>query len=288
MKEKVKRYASPILGLAGAFVVLCGFMAVPYIVLGIVEGIRGEEYAPDAIPVQASYIIVDFAKLMSALVICSSVKKNTGKRFWQSVSFRDFDILLPIMIFLLKWSFNELFDTLDGLVLSHFMEIEPNDASFEGILGVISSVICAPIFEEIIFRYGGAELSKGTYPMWIVCIANGLVFGAVHLYNIQGFINVFFTGVLFMWIYCRTGNILYSIIPHLINNALCYITFEDIILFGEPCYRDVNGFVLGSWWWLLFNGVIFVGAMVYTIKVFPKRHGENYYRNSDKSIDNAC
>lgn len=280
MKEKVKRYASPILGLAGALVVLLGFMGVPYIVLGIAEGIRGEEFAPDSIPVQAGYIITDFAKLMSALVICSSVKKNTGKHFWQTVSFKDFDILLPIMIFLLKWSFNELFDTLDGLVLSQFMEIEPNSAYFESILGVISSVICAPIFEEIIFRYGGAELSKGTYPMWIVCIANGLVFGVVHMYNIQGFINVFFTGVLFMWIYCRTGNILYSIIPHMINNALCYIPFEDIMLFGEPCYREVNGFVLGSSWWLIINGVIFIGSMVYMIKVFPKRHGENYYRNS--------
>ena len=139
---------------------------------------------------------------------------------------------------------------------------------------IISAVICAPIFEELICRFGWCELARGAYSLPIICIANGIFFSLPHMYNIQGFINVFIGGLCSAYVYCKTRNILYVIIRHALHNALCCIDLE--IIFGEYATHE-NGFIQYSWQYLAVNAVLVIISVIYFVKVFRKKYTENYF-----------
>lgn len=209
--------------------------------------------------------------IIGCICACSLVKNVSAVRFGSALKFRKFDISVPIMLTLFTFAAGEIFDQLDGLLLSNLMTVEPNRNTEFGLYGVIMTVVCAPIFEEIMFRFCCCELGCGAYKMPAICIASGLFFAAVHLYNIQGTINVFVGGVCAAYVYCKTRNILYTMLEHAIHNAVCFIPYDSLV------YYEKNGFVLSRWWWLALNAVIFALGIVWYVKVFRKKYRENYF-----------
>lgn len=207
---------------------------------------------------------------IAAIFAISLVKKVNKVSIKEVISVKNFDIAVPLMLTVFAWSFGEVADHFCGLVLSNFMTVEPNKSIPLGFAGIVVAVICAPIFEEIIFRFAGTELPKGAYSMPIICIANSLYFAAVHGYNVQGFLNVFVGGVCMAYVYCKTGNLLYTMIEHAIHNALCFIPLNVF-------YYEKNGFMLGKWYWVAANAAAVVVCIVYYFKVFSKKYTENHF-----------
>lgn len=80
------------------------------------------------------------------------------------------------------------------------------------------TVICAPIFEELVFR---KMLVSRTvkYGEFIPVVFSGLVFGLFHG-NVNQFVYAFGLGMLFAYIYVRTGKIIYSIGLHMVVNFI--------------------------------------------------------------------
>jgi len=216
-------------------------------------------------------IAVDvFGKGSAVLFSCGIVKKLTNVRFGEALKFKNFDFSVPIMLTLFGFAAGELSDHLTGLIFSSFMTVEPNRGVEIGLHGIISAVILAPIAEEIMFRFVGCELGRGTYHIPVICIANALFFTACHGYNIQGFLNVFIGGVCAAYIYCKTRNILYTMLEHALHNALCFLP-------GDHVYYLRNGFVLSKWWFMLINVIVFALCIVWYIKVFRKKYTKNYF-----------
>ncbi len=209
--------------------------------------------------------------VMGCVCACSLVKNVSAVRFKSALKFKNFDLSVPIMLTLFTFAAGEIFDQIDGLLLSNFMTVEPNRNTEFGLYGVFMTIVCAPIFEEIMFRFCCCELGRGAYKMPVICIASGLFFAAVHFYNIQGTVNVFIGGVCAAYVYCKTRNILYTMLEHAIHNAVCLIPYDRFV------YYEKNGFVLSRWWWLALNAVIFALCVVWYVKVFRKRYGENYF-----------
>jgi CAAX protease family protein len=89
---------------------------------------------------------------------------------------------------------------------------------------LVSSIIFAPVFEELIFRgllYGTLR----TRLAWPVAAASSaLVFALAHGYGAAGFVSVFLSGVLWAWVYERTGSLLPPIAAHVANNAAVALT----------------------------------------------------------------
>lgn len=84
------------------------------------------------------------------------------------------------------------------------------------IVQVLEVGICAPIFEELIFRrLLCGSLSR--YGKWFAVLTSGLVFGLFHG-NFSQFFYATFLGFFFGFVYIRTGNIRYSIGYHMIIN----------------------------------------------------------------------
>ncbi len=212
-----------------------------------------------------------FSTGIAVIFSCAIVKKVTNVNIKETLVFKNFDFSVPIMLTLFGFAAGKLSDHLVGLIFSSFMTVEPNRGMEFGLYSVISAVIIAPIAEEIMFRFAGCELGRGAYHIPVICIANALFFSACHGYNIQGFLNVFIGGVCAAYVYCKTRNILYTMLEHAIHNAVCFIP-------NDSTYYEKNGFVLSNWWSLLINAVIVVLCIVWYIKVFRKKYTENYFK----------
>ena len=85
-------------------------------------------------------------------------------------------------------------------------------------LNALYTVILAPIFEEIIFRKCiCGKLIK--YGQGVAIVTSALIFGLFHG-NLSQFFYAFFLGLFLAFIYAKTGNIKYSIILHMMVNAM--------------------------------------------------------------------
>lgn len=95
---------------------------------------------------------------------------------------------------------------------------------------VITVGIIPPVFEELIFRKFMIDRTI-RHGEFISCAMSGLMFGLWHG-NFQQFFYAFFVGVLFAFVYIRTGNIIYTMILHAsMNLVTSTITIELLVEF---------------------------------------------------------
>ena len=95
-------------------------------------------------------------------------------------------------------------------ILSSFM----NDMTLPQVLLV--AVILAPIFEEIMFRYGVVGYCR-RYGEWNAIIVSGVIFGLIHT-NLFQFFYAFMLGAFFAYIYIYTRQLKYTIGLHVLFN----------------------------------------------------------------------
>ena len=86
------------------------------------------------------------------------------------------------------------------------------------IIVFVTTVIAAPIFEEIIFRKLLID-RMGSFGEKTAIIASALAFGLVHG-NFSQFFYAFGVGLLFGYVYCKTKNIWYTIAMHMVINGV--------------------------------------------------------------------
>lgn len=252
--------------------------AVAAILLGIADVLSGhlDGFFLDENGVLITWID-SLCMTIGAAVGCLLVRRRNGVTLRSALRFQEFDCMVPLMLLVFSWGAGELCDHFGGLLLSQFMTVKPNQDIEASWISILQAVLFAPILEEIIFRYVGSEASRGAYQMPVICLCSGLFFAAVHLYNVQGFFNVLIGGVCASYVYCKTRNLLYTILEHSIHNALCFLPLEDVSLFGAPLYYERNGFVLSGWWWLLFNAVLVTAAVIWYVRVFRKKYPTTGY-----------
>ena len=91
------------------------------------------------------------------------------------------------------------------------------------VFGIISITIMAPLVEELLFRSAiqGYMLRKGMKPLHAILIASA-IFGIVHMNPIQ-VPFAFAIGMIFGWLYYRTGSVIPGIVGHFINNSIACI-----------------------------------------------------------------
>jgi len=96
-------------------------------------------------------------------------------------------------------------------------------------ISLLEYVVFAPIFEELAFRgllY--AILRRRLTPLPAAMISAG-IFALAHGYGVIGFLSVFWSGLLWAWIYERTGSVLPGIIAHATNNLLVCVSVMALL-----------------------------------------------------------
>lgn len=95
----------------------------------------------------------------------------------------------------------------------------------ETIFSFATIVIAAPIMEEFVFRGIMLRGLLKNYSPQKAIFWSSFIFGLVHL-NPWQFIGAFLIGLLLGWVYYRTGNLLYCIVIHLVNNGAAYLSIN--------------------------------------------------------------
>lgn len=107
----------------------------------------------------------------------------------------------------------------------------------KNICGVLAIAVVGPILEEVLFRGAiqGFLMRKFNNP-WVGIVIASAIFGLVHMNPIQVF-YAFFLGLVFGWLYYRTGSLMPCIVGHVLNNSLAaftmYFGIEEIEIAGE-------------------------------------------------------
>lgn len=84
---------------------------------------------------------------------------------------------------------------------------------------IISLIIIAPIFEEILMRGIILEGFLNKYKPATAIIASSIIFGTMHL-NIPQFINATIIGIFLGMVYYKTRSLALCIVAHMLNNAI--------------------------------------------------------------------
>lgn len=100
-----------------------------------------------------------------------------------------------------------------------------NDLIGRGGWTILTTVVAAPILEEVFFRGLLLErLSRG-WSAFAAVVASAAVFGIIHLNPPQS-VNAFVIAIVMGYIYLRTRSLVPVIVIHAINNGLAYLTLE--------------------------------------------------------------
>lgn len=91
------------------------------------------------------------------------------------------------------------------------------------VMGAFTISVLAPLLEEVMFRGAiqGYMMRRMRSP-WAAIIAAALVFGIFHMNPIQ-VVYATLLGVVFGWIYYRTGSLMSVIVGHVLNNTIATI-----------------------------------------------------------------
>lgn len=107
------------------------------------------------------------------------------------------------------------------------------------VLRIISVGILPAIFEELLFRKFCIDRTI-RHGEFISCAMSGIMFGLWHG-NFQQFFFTFFVGVMFAFVYIRTGNVIYTMIMHAsMNLVTSTITLNLLTKLMESAGMDLN------------------------------------------------
>lgn len=84
----------------------------------------------------------------------------------------------------------------------------------------IEVVVVAPICEELIFRGILYSTLRAKFGVPASLIGSAVIFALAHGYGPIAFLTVFWSGMLWAWIYERTGSVIPGMCAHAINNGL--------------------------------------------------------------------
>lgn len=113
---------------------------------------------------------------------------------------------------------------------------------FEGlshtILGAFTISILAPILEEVMFR-GAIQgcMLRNLRSARTAIIVSALIFGIFHMNPVQ-VVYATLLGIIFGWMYYRTGSLMSVIVGHVLNNTFATIT---TLMFGSSDESEIIG-----------------------------------------------
>ncbi len=110
------------------------------------------------------------------------------------------------------------------------------------LIEIITTCLFAPIFEEIIFRFGLYEYLNKKLELTIIgMLLTSIIYSLLHFYGIDGFVILLVISLIWNYSYFKTNNLIYPIILHFIHNIYAIIGYIDLnniiyIVFGVICF----------------------------------------------------
>jgi membrane protease YdiL (CAAX protease family) len=96
-------------------------------------------------------------------------------------------------------------------------------------ISLVEYVAFAPVFEELAFRGLLFAILRRKFRFLPAAIISASIFAIAHGYGLVGFVSVLWSGVLWAWIYEKTGSLLPGILAHAINNLLVCLSVMALL-----------------------------------------------------------
>lgn len=87
-------------------------------------------------------------------------------------------------------------------------------------VSLVEYVVLAPVFEELAFRGLLFGVLRRRFQWMPAAFISAGIFALAHGYGLIGFLSVLWSGLIWAWIYERTGSLLPGMIAHAVNNLL--------------------------------------------------------------------
>jgi len=97
------------------------------------------------------------------------------------------------------------------------------------LLSLLEYVVLAPVFEELAFRGLLFAILRRKFRFFPAALISALIFGLAHGYGFVGLISVCWSGILWAWIYEKTGSLAPGILAHAVNNLLVCLSVMALL-----------------------------------------------------------
>lgn len=212
---------------------VCQFVGMlPFIILHYLTGVPNPLEVTDPAQLGLSVLIADVL-IVAHLLFWRDVR--FGLRAFTEVPGRTLLLCIPLVL-----SAMFVLNTLvEWLALPNWGE-ETFIAMSGNVWGILSIAVGAPLVEELLFR--GAvmgHLTRAGYSPTEVIVWSAVIFGVFHL-NPAQIPFAFLLGLLFGWLYYRTGSLVPGMLCHFINNSLGVLTMQHTDT-GKTLSETVGG-----------------------------------------------
>lgn len=162
----------------------------------------------------------------------------------------DISLLLSVLVFQFCWIIfsNQFFFAIFSA------ENESHEVS---LLTEIATFTLVPVSEEIVCRYGMINLGRKYAVVFVSSAISVLLFTLVHFASIPSLFCISGAAIFYTLIFCLTGNIIYTISAHALNN-----------LFATTAYPLIESLVSADTPSELFNPYFFVAVAGMMISAF--------------------
>ena len=97
------------------------------------------------------------------------------------------------------------------------------------VISGIEYVIFAPLFEELAFRGILFAILRRKFSFLPAALISAGIFAIAHGYGLIGFVSVLWSGLLWAWLYEKTGSLWPGILAHAINNLLVCLSVMALL-----------------------------------------------------------
>ncbi len=155
--------------------------------------------------------------------------------------------------------------------LLELMPDVPNEAYGRGVWTLLTVVVMAPIFEELLFRGVLLESLRLRYGVVTAWVLSSFLFGLVHLHPTIA-VNAMIMGLVLGFIYIATRSLWASVALHAANNAISFLMLStgngDLTLSEAVANRAL--------YWVLysFSAVLLCVSVYYLLRLLGRQREE--------------
>ena len=143
-----------------------------------------------------------------------------------------------------------------NIVVEPLAELLPGRPNYDylgsGGWALLSTVVCAPIFEEFIFRGIILESTRHRFGVIAAWLISSLCFGLAHVMPSQ-ILPTMIVGLVLGYVYIRSGSLFSGILLHALNNALAMLLL--ILGYGDTSLADMVG---PHAYWPIYGMAVFI------------------------------
>lgn len=172
--------------------------------------------------------------ILFAFSIINNMKKKDKININKYLNIKKINICILLKYLFLSFIIRIILEQI--VVYMHFntTNIQISSNVFKVIVELIATCIFAPIFEEIIFRFGIYKKINKKLDAVLSMLITSAIFSIIHLYNIGG--SIILIGISLIWNYSfyKTNNLIYPILLHFFHNI--YALSDNLFDFSNYWY----------------------------------------------------